>query len=108
MLMTQDVVIFYALIYAVTLVAMIGRLWPRLHRMLHYRPTSLWIYGHPTVGTVLFSTAVATAVLLNGTYWFQSHNYHEDGPGRGHNKETEERWARTFGQVASFTLGLGN
>ena len=101
-----DVVIFYALIYLVLVVALLGRVVGPVHRALHYRPASLRLLGHPTCGALLFGAALTLAVALNATYWFHDHNYHGDGPDHGHNRLASERWARTFGQVASFLMGL--
>ena len=91
-----DVVIFYALIYLVLVVALLGRVVGPVHRALHYRPVSLRLLGHPTCGALLFGAALTLAVALNATYWFHDHNYHGDGPDHGHNRLASVRPANLF------------
>jgi len=95
-----DILIYYASIYAVAFVALISEAFPALRTRLHSRP---WFLMSATVGEALLLITLAGLGIGLFSYWYFDHAWEQ----RAYSSRTsEERAARSVGQVANMVTGL--
>jgi len=97
-----DIVLFYAAIYAVVVIALAAQVFPSIRRFLNTRPQ--WLRGL-TQGEFTLIWFLIAQVLAQWVYWYTDKVWElsNDGPPA---RKKNELAARAMGQVANVVCGL--
>lgn len=95
-----DVTLFFGLIYAVSVLALLAQQNNKLYKSMHRR-FNLPLLGYTSVGSMLVLLIFAVFFVLYTHYWYVEHNWHKGEP-----MTDSMILARTAGQVGNLLIGL--